>query len=153
LALGDREFVFDGSPGWTPDFAIHAARAKGLAAVDVGEELQRLDAALEPAPKGWMVDRLSMLMSMFTIGRVSPGAEHIALWMSEYSRLLGDIPHDILGQAIDDAVQSSRHGFMPSVGEIRQHAEPVVAERKQHIERLTRMLAGDWSMPVRGGEA
>jgi hypothetical protein len=57
------------------------------------------------------------------------------------TRLLHDLPHDVLAHSIDEAIKTSKHGFLPSVGEIRAIAQPIVAEREIQIERLIKMEA------------
>lgn len=78
---------------------------------------------------------------MFSIGRQPSSAQDLALWMAETMRLLSDLPHDIVAHAIDQAVKTSKHGHMPSVGEIRQIADPLASEREQNIARLAKMEA------------
>jgi len=141
LALEDREFVFDGSPKWSADYAIRAAAHKGLRPADVEEVHRDLKTSLGLAPQWWIIDRLTTLATMFTLARQAPDPRQLALWLSETARMLGDIPHDILAHSVDEAIRSCRHGFMPSVGEIRSHAEPLIAKRREQTERLTIMLA------------
>lgn len=145
LALTDREFVYDGSPAWTAEHAIRRAMARGLCRSDIDNDRALVAAASGPAPKRWTLDRLTTLVTVFTLGRVAPDPRQLAIWMSETSRLLANVPHDILAHSIDLAVQSSRHGFMPSVGEIRAVADPLAAERSQQLDRLDQMLSAQWS--------
>ncbi|WP_312313140.1 hypothetical protein [Sphingobium yanoikuyae] len=118
--------------------------AQGLCRSDIDADRALVVAASGPAPKRWTIDRLTTLVTMFTLGRVAPDPRQLALWMSETSRLVADLPHDILAHSIDLAVQSGRHGFMPSVGEIRAVANPLAAERSQQLDRLDQMLGAQW---------
>lgn len=90
-----------------------------------------------PVPREWLGDRLTILWTLFMASRSQADPELLTLWLSEHLRLLADLPHDIAALAIDRAVQSARHGFIPSIGEMRSTAEPLVAERARMIERLT----------------
>lgn len=140
-ALADRSFVFDGSPAWTPD---HARRVLTLAGgdADAVRTLDVLRRSARPVPRKWLCDRLTILWSLFMASRSQADPELLTLWLSEHLRLLSDLPHDIVALAIDRAVQSARHGFLPSIGEMRASAEPMVAERAQLIERLELVIEG-----------
>jgi hypothetical protein len=136
-ALADRAFAHSGEAKWDPERALDiAARQGGEAQVPAAHRTAVASLACAPAP--WFGRRLTMLWTMFMLGRpTDQGAQ--TLWMAEAARLLGDLPHDILAHSIDEAIKVSRHGFMPSVGEIRGIADPLVGERRKHIERLGRM--------------
>ena len=138
-ALSDRSYVFNGSGEWTASYGLSYIRQKGLPDEVISTALADLKAAMAPAPKQWVVDRLTVLATMFSVGRHPSAAEDMAIWLLETSRLLMDLPHDILAQAIDDAVRTRGHGFMPSVGEIRSLAEPMLEERRKQIVRLMTM--------------
>lgn len=136
-AVADREFVFDGGPVWAAERALDIAARNGVEQLVPAERLG-LQAAMRPPSQDWLVDRLSILWTQFMVARqADPRA--LAVWMAETGSLLGDLPHDIVAHAIDQAVRKSRHGFIPSVGEIRQFADPLVEERERQIERLTAM--------------
>ena len=107
----------------------------------IGTALAELSAAMKVAPKQWIIDRLTVLVTMFSVGRHPAAAEDMAVWLLETSRLLCDVPHDILADAIDDAVRTRSHGFMPSVGEIRSISDAKVEERRRQIIRLMAMEA------------
>lgn len=138
LALGDREFVNDGSPRWTVDFALQALEMKGCTE-HVVPTLDALRSSVHPVPRGWLGDRLTVLWTHFSANRTYVDGQVLTVWLAETMRLLGDLPHDIVALAIDRAVQTSRHGFMPSVGEVRTIAEPIVAERRHFIHRLEKI--------------
>lgn len=138
LALGDREFVNDGSPRWTVEYALRALEMKN-ATDQVLPTLYALQQSARPVPRGWLGDRLTILWTHFSANRTYVDGQVLTVWLAETMRLLGDLPHDVAALAIDRAVQTSRHGFMPSVGEIRTIAEPIVAERKHFIQRLEKI--------------
>ena len=139
LALADREFINDGSPVWSPQWAQRMLHAKGVEG-EVRGTLDVLQAASQPAPVRWLGDRLTILWTMFMASRVQVDAEALTIWLAEYTRLLADLPHDIVAHSIDRAIQSTRHGFLPSVGEVRSIAEPLAEERDRIIERLSRLV-------------
>lgn len=135
--MADREFVYDGGPTWTAERALDLAARRGVEQFVATERLA-LQAAMRPPSPDWLVDRLTIMWTMFMVARqADPRA--LAVWMAETGSLLGDLPHDIVAHAIDQAIRKSRHGFIPSVGEIRQFADPLVTEREVHIQRLTAM--------------
>lgn len=141
-ALADRSFVFDGSPAWTPDHARRVLAQTGGEA-DAVRTLGLLRRSARPVPREWLGDRLTILWTMFMASRSQADPEVLTLWLSEHLRLLGDLPHDIVAFAIDRAVQLARHGFIPSIGEMRVTAEPLLAERASLIERLTMVVEGE----------
>jgi hypothetical protein len=142
LALADRSFVFDGSPAWTPHHARRVLAQTGSAA-DAVRALGLLRRSALPVPREWLGDRLTILWTMFMAPRSQADPELLTLWLSEHLRLLGDLPHDIVAIAIDQAIQSARHGFIPSIGEMRAAAEPLLAERRKLIERLIMVVEGE----------
>lgn len=106
----------------------------------IDAELGALTASLQPATRQWFGKRLSSLWTLFMAARqADPRA--MTAWMVETARLLSDLPFDVVGHAIDEAIRTARHNFIPSVGEIRAIADPIVRERRTHIERLHRMSA------------
>lgn len=105
--------------------------------------LDTLRRSARPVPREWLGDRLTILWSLFMASRSQADPELLTLWLSEHLRLLADLPHDIVAIAIDRAVQSARHGFIPSIGEMRANAEPLVAERARLIERLILVVEGE----------
>ncbi|WP_146049637.1 hypothetical protein [Novosphingobium sp. HII-3] len=97
-------------------------------------------AANLPARRSWLAQRLASFFVLFNPTR-EVDDRAFTVWNDEMTRLLIDLPHDLLAFSIDQAIRSASHGFMPSVGEIRRAAEPLLAERTQQIERLQRMEA------------
>jgi hypothetical protein len=90
--------------------------------------------SLQPADPVWLADRLSAMQLAMTQGWSEAKA---TAWLHETQRLLRDVPSDILGWALDEAVKSSVRGFVPSVGEIRAFADPKLADRKRLADRLS----------------
>ena len=138
-ALSDSEFVYDGASKWDAERGIRLAHGSG-AESEIAPTLARLEAALEPTPHRWFGQRLPVLWTQFMAAR-SADPRAMAIWLSETARLLSDLPHDIAAHAIDEAIKTSRHGFLPSVGEIRGVADKLLAERRDQIDRLRKMVA------------
>jgi len=97
--------------------------------------------ALHPVPFDWLGDRLSVLWTVFMASRTKVDPEALGMWLAEHLRLLGHLPHDIVALAIDRAVQTAPHGFIPSVGEICTIGDPMLAERRHLAERLALVAA------------
>lgn len=135
LAMADRAFVFDSSPVWSPEHAVTVLEAKGATA-SLMAEVSRIKASTAPVPRGWLADRLTALWTMFMASRREANSGSVTIWLAEYIRLLDDLPWDIVGLAIDDAVRTSKHGFLPAVGEIRAIADPLVQDRRHLLERM-----------------
>lgn len=138
-ALADSTFVYDGGRAWNPERALDLA-ARHDAEHLVPQVRAELEEALAPVPKQWFGRRLPVLWTLFMAAREAD-ARALTIWMSETAHLLGDLPHDIVAHAIDEAIRTSRHGFIPSVGEIRAIADPILVERNLHIQRLRAMEA------------
>ncbi|KAK0358259.1 hypothetical protein LTR94_036146, partial [Friedmanniomyces endolithicus] len=68
LALGDREFVNDGSPRWTVEYALRALEMKN-ATDQVLPTLYALQQSARPVPRGWLGDRLTILWTHFSANR------------------------------------------------------------------------------------
>jgi hypothetical protein len=134
LALADRSFVQDGSRRWSPEHALRVLGDERVGAVRPA--IEALEAALLPVERRWLGDRLTLLWTMFMASRTTSDPDAVTIWMAEYIRLLGDLPHDIAEAAIDGAVRGARHGFIPSVGEVRAIADPLLVERQEQLSRL-----------------
>lgn len=135
-ALGDRPIGASGMPGWKAETALMVALSEGLAdSLELfAEDFER---ALAPVSPQWLADRLSDLQMAF--GHITDPHKMTA-WLHETGRLLEDLPQDLLSAAIDEAVKRQERGFVPSVGEIRKIADPLVAERRQIAERLRHVI-------------
>lgn len=140
LALADRDYVSDGSARWSTEHARRVLNRNGGANM-VEPTLAVLSRSLEPAPYEWLGDRLSTMWMMFMASRTQVDAQALSLWLAEYMRLLGHLPHDLAATAIDRALQTARHGFIPSVGEICAIGDPLLAERRQVADRLALIAA------------
>jgi hypothetical protein len=138
-ALTDSSFVFDARPKWVAEYGLSLAHQLGVES-EIAPTLRHLQTAASPAPNRWFAKRLPVLWTMFMAARnADPRA--LTIWMAETARLLSDLPHDIAAHSIDEAIKVSRHGFLPSVGEIRGIADPLRVERDLQIERLREMVA------------
>lgn len=140
LALADREYVSDGTARWSPEHARRFLDHRGGGDM-VETTLAALSRSLEPAPFDWLGDRLSTMWMMFMASRTQVDAQALSLWLAEYMRLLAHLPHDVAATAIDRALQTSGHGFIPSVGEICAIGDPLLAERRQIADRLALIVA------------
>lgn len=126
--------------------------ATALARLDDGDRkrlpslAQQAEGTLIPVRRDWLEKRLSTMYLAMSHER---DADRATAWLHESVRLLADLPQDIVGDAIDEAVKKSDRGFMPSIGAIRSFADPVLDERKKKVARL-RMLAGAALAPRMG---
>ena len=143
FSLTDRraEFIFDGSAPWSPDYGARRLATHGITKDRASRTLAEIDDALAPVPMSWLTDRLTIVWGMFMATRSAIGDEDaVTAWLGEYLRLLCDLPHDLAAAAIDKAIQTARHGFIPSIGEIRAHADPQLTERRRYRERLAQSI-------------
>lgn len=139
--MADSPYITDGSPRWTAERALNVYELRGGSTGQLTSVLEDLSASAKPVPGDWLDDRLAVMWGMFMASRASADPDAATVWLSEYVRLLEDLPHDIVSQAIDKAIRTSKHGFLPSVGEIRQYADQPAVERQRMVERLTQMVA------------
>ncbi len=100
-----------------------------------------IEASSAPVPRDWLGDRLTTMWMMFMSTRRETDPATLAIWLGEYLRLLQDLPWDIVASAIDGAIQTAKHGYLPSVGEIRTKAAPLLADRQQTLQRLRDICA------------
>lgn len=111
----------------------------------VPEEARQAKAACTPVDANRLIDRLTALGMMMAPSR--PRAE-AAIWLREMARLLGDLPEDILSDAIDAIVKTCK--FLPTVAEIRELADPVMERRRTVAARcdaMARLLASGQPIP------
>ncbi len=92
------------------------------------------DAARRPVGREVLVQRLTALGMTMAPNR--PAAE-ATMWVHELVRLLGDIAEDVILSAIDEMQKRSR--FLPTVSEIRDIADPIMARREREFRRLDAM--------------
>lgn len=122
---------------WSPAQARLEFRRDGL-----GDRIEGIAVAIReattPADPLWLSNRLSTLWLAMCPGRTE---EQATAWLHETQRLLRDIPSDILAEAVDDAVKASSRGFLPSVGEIRLHADPALKKRMLLARRMEAVLS------------
>lgn len=117
--------------------------ATGLSRLSDDEKLRipsladKAEATLSPVDRHWLEKRLSTMYLAMAHDR---DPDKATAWLHEFIRLLCDLPQDIVGPAIDEAVKKSERGFLPSIGAIRAIADPMVEERQQKVRRL-RMMA------------
>lgn len=107
--------------------------AKGLAQQKwmVPQLARQMRDACRPISRDDLTKRLTALGMMMAPNR--PSAE-ATVWLHEMSRLLADLPKDILFHAVDECQRRAR--FLPTVAEIRDVAGPLLAERKTNAARL-----------------
>lgn len=142
-AVEDNRFAVS---SWNATSAALAIRRDGYA--DRIEGMSRsFVTSLAPAPRDWLIDRLTL--AWLASGH-SKSEEVATAWLHETSRLLSDLPFDILASSIDLAIKQSERGFLPSVGSIRKIAEERVATRSRVVDRLgaiARALAAPAAKP------
>lgn len=119
---------------WQPEWGRRVFDREG---VDVPALIAAHKAALRPASPDWLADRLNLLWKSSPVA----GSLDATAWLHETTRLLCDIPREILADAIDEAVRKSERGFMPAIGEIRAIAEPRLSRLKLHHGRLKAIAA------------
>lgn len=105
----------------------------------------RAQETLAPVNRGWLDKRLSTMYLAMAHDRDTDKA---TAWLHEFMRLLADLPQDIVGPAIDEAVKKSERGFLPSIGAIRAIAEPILEERQQKVRRLRQMADAIMAPPL-----
>lgn len=140
VALEDSSF---GSAPWNATFAL-AAFEKAGALPQLAKLAEDHRAALAPIA----ADRLHKRLTRMALAFGNERDERRAMaWLSETSRLLADLPDDILGEAIDQAVKRSERGFLPAVGQIRAIADPLLRLRQRRASRLEAMAAAREAAP------
>lgn len=103
-------------------------------------------ASLTPADHNRLTDRLTALGMMMAPNR--PPAE-ARVWLNEMTRLLGDLPEDILADAIDGLVKTSK--FLPTCAEIREVADELRASRARitgQLDAMARYLDSGQPIPT-----
>jgi hypothetical protein len=128
---------------WNPRRARHEM---GEHVADLPQHIARARAACQPVDGNWLIDRLSTMQLAMTNGWSEAKA---TAWLHEMQRLLADLPQDLLSGAIDQAIQKSERGFMPTVGEVRAIAEPRFADRQRILRRLEGVAALPAEQPAK----
>jgi len=135
----------------TPPAWVHRATADtrlsgefhgghALARLDLDERRQlgaacaAVEATLRPIAPEALRQRLTALGMSMAPNRAPAEA---TMWLHEFSRLLGDIPGDILCDAIDQLQRSLK--FLPTVSEIRAIADKELNKRRRVFARLDAM--------------
>ena len=126
---------------WRPDEAynlkaLSKARAEGYDLALIPELARLALLALQPVEHGALVDRLTMLGMSMANGKDS---DQVRAWLHETARLLSDLPQGILSDAIDECVKEPGRVFVPSVGEIREKAAPILAREEYAAARLQQL--------------
>jgi hypothetical protein len=94
-------------------------------------------------PEG--VQRILMPLLMTTTMPHTAGMEETTLQSffaqksTEYTRLLQDLPADILSAACDECAKASP--FFPAVADLFRHAKPALEKRRRQCERVDRLIA------------
>jgi hypothetical protein len=97
-------------------------------------------AALRPASPDELAAVLGRLRVHYASGRAALDAGQWRVLWNDYARLLGDVPADILSTAADRHLLDPQRGaFWPKVGELRAHADKLLAERRIIAARLERL--------------
>lgn len=141
LALSDNT-----APGerWDVRLGMREIRTAGMvdALPRLADDVRR---ALVPVRNGWLLKRLALMWAAMSFAKEDGAAK---AWLTETARLLGDIPEDIVAEAIDASIRQATRGFIPAIGEIRRHADPALAKRKQQFARLESLLRFKESAPA-----
>ena len=95
-------------------------------------------------------ERSMMRLRMHCANAPKGDAKVLGVIMSDYRRLLGDIPADLLAGAVDAFIVLPEPPFWPSVGEFRALAEPALRERRNMLARAEKLAAGCDEKPRRG---
>ena len=123
----------DASRYWNSSRALAELKRDGLDG-GVAAAAEHVRRALTAADPDVLNDGLSDLGMMMAPNR---GEEEASVWLAGMRRLLGDLPADILSEAIDQHVRTSK--FLPTVAEIRALADPVMAARRRLFSQLDAM--------------
>lgn len=101
---------------------------------NIPAQAQAMMLSCQPADRERLTQRLILMGAAMAPNR--PEAEATA-WVHETTRLLADMPLDILCTALDDHQRTSK--FLPTVAEIRELAEPSYERRRRAAARLDAM--------------
>lgn len=112
-----------------------AARSLAEHAKEIPSMASKMRSACVPVSHRDLTQRLTALGMTMAPNRASAEA---TMWLHEMTRLLSDLPKDILFHAIDECQRVNR--FLPTIAEIRAIADPMFEERKKHASRLAAIL-------------
>lgn len=113
---------------------LYELQQRGAAPAEFHAAAAEIAPLLEPIPRDRLVDRLTALGMLLAPNRPAPEAR---IWIAETSRLLGDLPEDILCGAIDEMILGCK--FLPTISEIRERADPPFEKRQRQHARLLRL--------------
>ena len=102
----------------------------------VAERLPALIEQAETALRGAASDAIETLIGMYCVAFPAPrnSADEATLRLEIYSLGLADIPEDALSAGMAEGVKVWK--FFPTVAEIREQAEPFMAERRKILGAL-----------------
>lgn len=103
------------------------------------EMARRLPALIEQAERallGASADAIDTLIAMYSVAFPAPkgGAREAMMRIEIYSASLNDLPEDALIAGMAEGVKVWK--FFPTIAEIREQAEPFVAERRRIVAAL-----------------
>lgn len=149
-----RVSLSDAYTEWDSGYALRSLIRNGY-----GDQIrplaEQMERACQPVSHEALTKRLTALGMTMAANR--PAAE-ATVWLHETTRLLRDLPQDIVYHAIDECQRKQR--FLPTVAEIREIADPLRDERRKHASKLdamARLLEGGFTVtppaePEHGGK-
>lgn len=104
--------------------------------------LRGWEAAAIPATSTEILAMLGKAKLHYATGQATLTAEQWRQVFADYVSDLGDLPIDILADAIAAHRRDPEHGsFWPKVADIRRHADPLLVERRRTVGRLRQLAA------------
>lgn len=128
-----KDALHDGYDGWNSTKALARLKAEGFDN-QVSYLAEHHAAACRPIEREKLVKRLTALGMVMAPNR--PAAE-ATMWVHEMTRLLRDLPEDLVCEAIDHLQKTCK--FLPTVAEIRELADPALEARRRDVARLDAM--------------
>lgn len=102
--------------------------------------LRGWESATVPATSIEILAMLGKAKLHYSTGQSTLTAEQWRQVFADYVSDLGDLPVDILADAIAAHRRDPQHGsFWPKVADIRRHADPLLVERRRTVGRLRRL--------------
>jgi len=140
-----RSVLADGYGGeWSSARAL-AAISRGGFVDHIPALAQAAAASCQPCDPEKLKKRLTVTGMAMAPNRAPAEA---TAWLHELSRLLGDLPEDIVFEALD--IHQRKCRFPPTVAEIREIADPIMEKRRKETARLdamARFLASGQPIP------